>query len=162
LESRYGLEAEVMLSQPATKIFLRTSEPRAAKWISDSIGEVTVERMREGVTAAVHDWRDSANYTMNRETEPLISPAQITGLPSLTGYFKSENHVVKFQFRPDPRPETGPGFVPRPAKPAAVTSRPLPSTNPVPAQSPVRTNDKQRSTSREITPAKSVDLKIWE
>ena len=162
LESRYGLEAEVMLSQPSTKIFLRTSEPRAAKWISDSIGEVTVERMREGVTAAVNDWRDSANYTMNRETEPLISPAQITGLPSLTGYVKSENHVVKFQFRPDPRPETEPGFVPRPAKPAAATSRPIASTDAVPAQTPVRTNDKQRSTSREITPAKSVDLKIWE
>jgi hypothetical protein len=80
----------------------------------------------------------------------------------LKGYVKSENHVVKFQFQPDPRPETEPGFVPRPAKPAAATSRPIASTGAVPAQSPVRTNDKQRSTSREITPAKSVDLKIWE
>ncbi|HYR45348.1 MAG TPA: type IV secretion system DNA-binding domain-containing protein, partial [Terriglobia bacterium] len=162
LESRYGLEAEVMLSQPSTKIFLRTSEPRAAKWISDSIGEVTVERMREGVTAAVHDWRDSANYTMNRETEPLISPAQITGLPSLTGYIKSENHIVKFQFRPDPRTEREAGFLARPAKPVAATQQPIVSNDTRPAQSPVRTNDKQRSTSREIAPAKSVDLKIWE
>ncbi len=40
LEVRYGHEAESMLSQPATKIFLHTSEPRAAKWISDTIGEV--------------------------------------------------------------------------------------------------------------------------
>jgi len=32
-----------MLSQPATKIFLHTSEPRAAKWISDTIGEVEIE-----------------------------------------------------------------------------------------------------------------------
>lgn len=31
LEVRYGHEAEAMLSQPATKIFLHTSEPRAAK-----------------------------------------------------------------------------------------------------------------------------------
>src|SRR6188474_2068511 len=90
LAKRYGLDAEAMLSQPATKIFLRTSEPDAAKWISDSIGDVTVERMREGVTAAVNDWRDSANYSMNRTTESLISPAQITGLPSLSGYLKSE------------------------------------------------------------------------
>jgi hypothetical protein len=80
----------------------------------------------------------------------------------LTGYVKSENHVVKLQFRPDPRPETEPGFVPRPAKPAVVTSRPISPTDAAPAQSPVRTNEKQRSTSREITPAKSVDLKIWE
>jgi len=39
----YGQEAEAMLSQPATKIFLHTSEPRAAKWISDTIGEVEIE-----------------------------------------------------------------------------------------------------------------------
>jgi hypothetical protein len=32
-----------MLSQPATKIFLPTSEPRAAKWISDTIEEVEIE-----------------------------------------------------------------------------------------------------------------------
>jgi type IV secretory pathway TraG/TraD family ATPase VirD4 len=37
LETRYGHDAEAMLSQPATKIFLRTSEPHAAKWISQRI-----------------------------------------------------------------------------------------------------------------------------
>ena len=36
LETRYGHDAEAMLSQPATKIFLRTSEPHAAKWIADT------------------------------------------------------------------------------------------------------------------------------
>ena len=40
LETLYGHDAEAMLSQPATKIFLRTSEPRAARWISETIGEV--------------------------------------------------------------------------------------------------------------------------
>ena len=47
VEALYGHVAEAMLSQPATKIFLRTSEPHAAKWISDTIGEVEIERMRE-------------------------------------------------------------------------------------------------------------------
>jgi type IV secretory pathway TraG/TraD family ATPase VirD4 len=37
LEVRYGHEAEAMMSQPSTKIFLCTSEPHAAKWISDTI-----------------------------------------------------------------------------------------------------------------------------
>jgi type IV secretory pathway TraG/TraD family ATPase VirD4 len=46
---RYGHETEAMLSQPATKIFLHTSEPRAAKWISDTIGEVEMERTKETV-----------------------------------------------------------------------------------------------------------------
>ena len=47
LEVLYGHEAEAMLSQPATKIFLRTSEPRAARWISETIGEVEIEQLRE-------------------------------------------------------------------------------------------------------------------
>jgi hypothetical protein len=42
-----GCEAEAMLSQPATKIFLHISEPRAAKWISDTTGEVEMDE-RDG------------------------------------------------------------------------------------------------------------------
>ena len=47
LQKQYGLDAEAMFSQPGTKIFLRTSEPESAKWISDTIGEVEIEQMRE-------------------------------------------------------------------------------------------------------------------
>jgi hypothetical protein len=47
MEARYGEDAEAMLSQPATKIFLRTTEPRAAKWVSEAIGEIEIERLRE-------------------------------------------------------------------------------------------------------------------
>ena len=162
LESRYGLEAEVMLSQPATKVFLRTSEPRAAKWISDSIGDVTVERMREGVTAAVNDWRDSANYSMNRSTEPLISPAQITGLPSLTGYLKSENHVVKFQFTPDPRPEKARGFLPRPLKAVVPTIQALPPAEKPGKQTTPVSKSEQQALLPEALPGKTAEMKIWE
>jgi len=52
IEARYGEDAEVMLSQPATKIFLRTTEPRAAKWVSEAIGEIEIERLRERTTTA--------------------------------------------------------------------------------------------------------------
>jgi type IV secretory pathway TraG/TraD family ATPase VirD4 len=37
LEVIYGHMAEVMLSQPATKIFMKTAEPKAAEWISEAI-----------------------------------------------------------------------------------------------------------------------------
>ena len=40
LETRYGPESEAMLSQPATKVFLRTSEPRAREWVSKALGEI--------------------------------------------------------------------------------------------------------------------------
>ena len=47
LEVIYGHLAEVMLSQPATKIFMKTAEPKAAEWISEAIGKVEIERLKE-------------------------------------------------------------------------------------------------------------------
>jgi type IV secretory pathway TraG/TraD family ATPase VirD4 len=50
VEALYGHVAEAMLSQPATKIFLKTSEPHASEWISKAIGEMEIERFRESRT----------------------------------------------------------------------------------------------------------------
>jgi hypothetical protein len=87
LETRYGHEAEAMLSQPATKIFLRTSEPRAAKWISDAIGEVEIERLRESRTTGRYpQGRNSKSYNLERQVEPLVMASEITGLQPLHGY----------------------------------------------------------------------------
>jgi len=52
LEILYGQAAETMISQPATKIFLRTSEPEAAKWVSDAIGAIEIERLAESRSRA--------------------------------------------------------------------------------------------------------------
>ena len=95
LETRYGHDAEAMLSQPATKIFLRTSEPHAAKWISDTIGEVEIERMRESRSKGQYGQR---SFGLERQVEPLVMPSEISGLPSLRGYLKLENLVVRLHF----------------------------------------------------------------
>jgi type IV secretory pathway TraG/TraD family ATPase VirD4 len=95
LETRYGHDAEAMLSQPATKIFLRTSEPHAAKWISDTIGEVEIERLRERRSNG--KWGQQS-YGLERQVEPLVMPSEISGLPSLRGYLKLENLVVRLHF----------------------------------------------------------------
>src|SRR5437667_11392492 len=50
-EARYGTESEAMLSQPATEVFLRTSEPGAAEWISMALGDTQFERRREAVNS---------------------------------------------------------------------------------------------------------------
>ena len=47
LEVIYGHLAEVMLSQPATKIYLKTKEPKAGKWVSEAIGQDR-DRAHEG------------------------------------------------------------------------------------------------------------------
>src|SRR5262249_25789375 len=95
LETRYGHDAEAMLSQPATKIFLRTSEPHAAKWISDTIGEVEIERMRESRSKGKHGQR---SFSLERQVEPQVMPGQISRLPSLRGCLQLENPGVPRHF----------------------------------------------------------------
>jgi type IV secretory pathway TraG/TraD family ATPase VirD4 len=110
LETRYGHDAEAMLSQPATKIFLRTSEPHAAKWISDTIGEIEIERMRESRSKGKYGQR---SFGLERQVEPLVMPSEISGLPSLRGYLKLENLVVRLHFPFLDLPARHPAFVER-------------------------------------------------
>jgi len=96
LEKRYGQDAETMLSQPATKVFFKTSEPRAAKWISDTIGEIEVERLKESRSMGLIGSKKS--YAMEIATKPLIMPSEISGLEPLHGFIKQENRVVPVCF----------------------------------------------------------------
>jgi len=121
LEVRYGHEAEAMLSQPATKIFLHTSEPRAAKWISDTVGEVEMERTKETVNTG-HFLRiaKSRSYHTDRRTEPLVLPSEISGLQRLHALLKVDNLVVPFSFPYLAPVKTQPGFIPRELAPRVV------------------------------------------
>jgi hypothetical protein len=131
LEVRYGHEAEAMLSQPATKIFLHTSEPRAAKWISDTIGEVEMERVKETVNTHPLKITKSRSYHTERRTEPLVLPSEISGLQRLHALLKVDNLVVPFSFPYLAPVKAQPGFIPREIKPRAVEIEkrpPQPST----------------------------------
>lgn len=119
LEARYDKEAEAMLSQPATKAFLRTSEPRAAEWISKALGEIEFERLRESVNqdkVFAGYRRKSHNFSLDRQVKPLVLPSEIMGLKNLAGYLKSGNHIVGIRFEPNPVQPRQPAFVPRPIK----------------------------------------------
>ena len=96
MEARYGEDAEAMLSQPATKIFLRTTEPKAAKWVSEAIGEIEIERIRE--THFDGSRTRAAIIALDRQTEPLVMPSEISGLDDLRGFLKYGNHVARFSF----------------------------------------------------------------
>ncbi len=95
LEDIYGRLAEVMLSQPATKIFMRTGEPKAAEWISESIGKVEIERLRE---TKFDGSRAGKNFTVDRQVEPLVMPSEIAGLEDRHAYLKLGNNVARFVF----------------------------------------------------------------
>jgi hypothetical protein len=120
LEVRYGHEAESMLSQPAIKIFLHTSEPRAAKWISDTIGEVEMERVKETVNTHPLKITKSRSYHNERRTEPLVLPSEISGLQRLHALLKVDNLVVPFSFPYLAPVKAEPGFIPREITPRVV------------------------------------------
>jgi Type IV secretion-system coupling protein DNA-binding domain len=120
LEVRYGHEAESMLSQPATKIFLHTSEPRAAKWISDTIGEVEMERLKETVNTQPMKLTNSKSYHLERRTEPLVLPSEISGLERLHAFLKIGNMVVPFGFLYTPPLKSQQGFIPRARSPRVI------------------------------------------
>jgi type IV secretory pathway TraG/TraD family ATPase VirD4 len=124
MEARYGEDAEAMLSQPATKIFLRTTEPRAAKWVSEAIGEVEIERLRE---THYDGTRSGRNFALDRQTEPLVLPSEISGLDDLRGFLKNGNHVARFSFPFIELEEKNPGFDERTMDDLIVPSTPLPA-----------------------------------
>jgi len=95
LEVLYGHLAEVMLSQPATSIWLKTKEPTAGEWVSKFIGKVEIERLRE---THFDGSRAGRNFALDRQVEPLVMESEISGLPDLHAYMKYENYVTRFSF----------------------------------------------------------------
>jgi len=113
MESRYGKDAETMLSQPATKIFLRASDAKAAEWASKTIGDVENERISQ---SRRDGWAKTSDrtYRLERHVEPLVLPSEIGGLANLTGYIKVGNRVTAMRFPYVDRPALQPALVPRP------------------------------------------------
>jgi type IV secretory pathway TraG/TraD family ATPase VirD4 len=95
LEYIYGHLSEVMLSQPATNIWLKTKEPKAGQWVSEFIGKVEVERMRE---THFDGSRAGRNFSLDRQEEPLVMESEISGLEDLHAYMKFQNWVTRFSF----------------------------------------------------------------
>jgi hypothetical protein len=95
LEVIYGHLAEVMLSQPATSIYLKTKEPNAGEWVSKAIGKVEIERMRE---THFDGTRSGRNFALDRQVEPVVMESEISGLPDLHAFMKYENYVTGFSF----------------------------------------------------------------
>jgi hypothetical protein len=111
LEFIYGHMAEVMLSQPKTKIFLRITEPKAAEWVSNAIGKIEIERLRETHSTGL---RAGNNFSVERQIEPLVMDSEISGLPDLHAFLKHGNEVARFSFAYNDIPATQPAFIARP------------------------------------------------
>ncbi|QNI35863.1 type IV secretion system DNA-binding domain-containing protein [Edaphobacter albus] len=122
LEMIYGHLAEVMLSQPTTKIFLRTTEPKAAEWVSNAIGKIEIERLRETHSTGL---RAGNNFSLERQVEPLVLDSEVAGLPDRHAFIKLGNHVSRFAFDYWNIPATQPAFVPRSLEDDDLTFEPI-------------------------------------
>ena len=124
MEARYGKDAETMLSQPATKIFLRASDAKAAEWASKTIGDVENERVSQ---SRQDGWAKTGTrtYRLERHVEPLVLPSEVGGLANLTGYIKVGNRVTVMRFPYVDRPAIQPALVPRPPVARRSTQAPL-------------------------------------
>jgi hypothetical protein len=98
VEVRYGREAEAMLSQARTKVFLRTSEPRAAEWISKSIGDVEMEHLREGRTTGGLGFYYTNNSSVDSRIEAAILASEVSNLENLEGYFQTPGFTLRLTF----------------------------------------------------------------
>lgn len=110
IEAHYGKEASVMLSQPGSKMYFRVSEPPSAKWISEAIGEVEIERLKE---SRYDGTRRGRSLALDRQIEPLVMASEIEGLPDLHGYLKYENCVTRFRLPVVKLPEIAPKILKR-------------------------------------------------
>jgi type IV secretory pathway TraG/TraD family ATPase VirD4 len=110
LEYLYGHLAEVMLSQPATSVWLTTKEPKAGQWVSEFIGKVEVERIRE---THFDGTRAGRNFALDRQIEPLVLESEISGLADLHAFMKYQNYVTRFSFPYFDMPVVAKGFEPR-------------------------------------------------
>ncbi len=123
LKSLYGETAESIFSAAYSKFFMRTTEDEASKWVSNTIGEVERERVKE--TRPAHAAGKGAHsYSTERVTEKLLLPSEFHGLPDREGYLKYGNNVVKFKL---PIMETivnAPGLIPRQSVPVVKKALP--------------------------------------
>jgi Type IV secretion-system coupling protein DNA-binding domain len=134
-EEYYQALAKTMLAAPRLKLFFRCGEPESARWISDTIGEVEIERPKIGTTASVEDkGRDSLNYSTVTEHKPVISKEEIMSLPDLHGYWKYGDAVVPFRLPLARLRVVARGYIERHGKsglvPPPSLQRPIPSVKP--------------------------------
>ena len=133
LEYLYGHLAEVMLSQPATSVWLTTKEPKAGQWVSEFIGKVEVERLRE---THFDGTRAGRNFQLDRQVEPLVLESEISGLADLHAFMKYQNYVTRFSFPYFDMPVVANGFEPRerPDDKLPYQPRRAGSTDPAPVE----------------------------
>jgi hypothetical protein len=139
MDARYGAEAEAIVARPATKLFFRTREPRAAAWIGSTVGHVAVERLPATPGPVYSRVPRSA---LAHQIGPLILDSEVMTLPTGQAVLTAAGLVAPLALAEPATVVTGPSFLPRPSKPwpprspTAAQPEPVAATDAPPLVSP--------------------------
>lgn len=132
LQERYGEKAaEAMISQPATRVLLRASEPSAARWVRDSIGDVELERLTQ-----TYAEDGSRTESTQRSVESRILSSEAHGLPCLEGHVVHANLVARVSMPVVRRARRAPAFEARPHQAELLSPMGVVEMENAPAPSP--------------------------
>jgi len=148
MEAVYGQEADALLGQAATRIWLKASEPKMAEWISRTIDEVEMERFRAKQGRKDFFYPKNARSLRGDITrEPLVTAAEIGALDPLDGYLQHGNLIVRMRFPRVVPVETAERFVERKRAQSAPPARPAAQATPAGVQ-------QQKEVAVEATPSR--------
>lgn len=133
VEEFYGRIGKTMISQPHSRVYMRTGEPEAAKWISSALGEASIVRLRETWATGADGKRTWSETIDPPRAKPLVPYSKILSLPKLHGYFKYEGLVVALRIHYIHLPKRCQGFIEHSAterphvEPIQSSKRPTPN-----------------------------------
>jgi len=133
IDARYGPEAEAIVARPATKLFLRTREPRAAAWIAATVGHRALERLP--ATNGPADWR-LPPPKLTLQIEPVVLDSEVMTLPTGHAVLTAEGLVAPLVVAEPAAVVAGPAFLPRPSKPWPPRTPPAARPEPVATDAP--------------------------
>ena len=107
LEFLYGqYEAHAITDLLNTSIYFRSPKNRIAKWVSQDLGEQTVDEVRESQSYGPNPIRDGNTISVQRVTKPTVSASDIMTLEDLSCYARvvGDHPIAKlthtYQHRP--------------------------------------------------------------
>ena len=125
LRDLYGRDgAETISGLCGTRVVLAAPDRDTSEWSAESLGRAEVESLSEGVSYGTP--RDGVTLSARRDLRPLVLPAEVARLESLSGYLKFPGAwpVARIRLKYRKRSRVAERFVPK-ADAETDTGRPL-------------------------------------
>lgn len=106
-------DAQTIISMLQSRLVLSVPDFQTAKYVSENLANQELMEKDENISFGVDSTRDGVTIATRRELRDLVMPAQIQGLPKMTGYLRlaGRNEVMKVKFDYVARPAIAQPFI---------------------------------------------------